>query len=61
MRFAKLYTVLGKVEDEQVQLKIEFDQGLEDWIDLESEELAEFTQRIQSATADLFEYIMRGE
>lgn len=61
MGFAKLYTVFGKVEDEQVHLRIEFDQGLEDWLDFESEEVNEFTQRIRSATADFFDYITRGE
>ena len=61
MRFAKLYTVLGRIEGEQVQLRIEFDQGLEEYLDLESEELDEITQRVQSATADLLEYITRGE
>lgn len=61
MRFAKLYTVLSKIEDEQVQLRIEFNQGLEEYLDLESEELDEITQRVQSATADLLEYITRGE
>jgi hypothetical protein len=61
MGFAKLYTVLGKVEDEQVHLRIEFEQGLEDYLDLESEELDEIVQRVRSATADLLEYITRGE
>ena len=57
----ELYTVLAKIEDEEVVLRIEFDKGLEDYLDLESEELAKIAQRIRLATADLFEYITRGE
>lgn len=57
----ELYTVLAKIEDEEVSLRIEFDKGLEDYLDTESEELAEIAQRIRLATADLFEYITRGE
>lgn len=57
---SKLYTVLARIEGDQVHLRIEFDQGLEDWLDFESEEVNEFTQRIRSATADLFDYITRG-
>ncbi len=57
----ELYTVLAKIEDEEIKLRIAFDKGLEDYLDLESEELAEIAQRIRLATADLFEYITRGE
>ena len=57
----ELYTVLVKIEDEEVKLRIEFDKGLEDYLDIESEELAEIAQRIRLATVDLFGYITRGE
>lgn len=57
----ELYTVSAKIKGEEVVLGIAFDEGLEDYLDLESEELAEIAQRIRSATADLLDYITKGE
>ncbi len=57
----ELYTVLARIEDGEIHLRIEFNQGLEDYLDLESEELDEIVQRVRSATADLLEYITRSE